>query len=106
MASASALQRRGTSQEQEIHVADNQLLLATFSDEAAADAAVESLKAWDAATEEIKLSAVGVLVVDEKGQIKEHKLGARSGKKGAGIGLLLAVVAPPTLLAGIVGGGI
>ena len=40
------------------------------------------------------------------GQIKEHKLGSRSGKKGAGIGLVLAVVAPPTLLAGVVGGGI
>jgi hypothetical protein len=34
------------------------------------------------------------------------KLGARSTKKGAGIGLLLAVVAPPTLLVGLVGGGI
>ena len=29
-----------------------------------------------------------------------------SGKKGAGIGIILAVVAPPTLLAGVVGGGI
>lgn len=42
----------------------------------------------------------------EDGQIKEHKLGSRSGKKGAGIGLVLAVIAPPTLLAGIVGGGV
>ena len=49
---------------------------------------------------------VGVLVVDEKGQIKEHRLGQRSGKAGAGIGLVLAVIAPPTLLAGMVGGGI
>ena len=40
------------------------------------------------------------------GQIKEHKLGARSGAKGAGIGLVLAVIAPPTLLAGLVGGGV
>jgi hypothetical protein len=87
-------------------VADQQLVLGIFADEAAADAAVESLKAWDAASQEVKLGAVGVLVVDEKGQIKEHKLGARSGHKGAGIGLVLAIVAPPTLLAGIVGGGI
>ena len=56
--------------------------------------------------EEVKLSAIGVLVLDEKGQVKEHKLGARSGKKGAGIGLVLAVIAPPTLLAGLVGGGV
>ena len=39
-------------------------------------------------------------------QIKEHKLGQRSTKKVAGIGLVLAVVAPPTLLAGVVGGGV
>lgn len=46
------------------------------------------------------------LVVDEDGQIKEHKLGQRSGKKGAGIGLVLAVIAPPTLRAGLVGGAV
>ncbi len=87
-------------------MADNQVVLGIFNNEAAADAAVESLKMWDQATEDIKLGAIGVLVVDEAGQIKEHKLGSRSGKKGAGIGLVLAVVAPPTLLAGVVGGGI
>ena len=87
-------------------MADQQVLLGVFADEAAADAAVESLKVWDQATEEIKLGAIGVLVLDEKGELKEHKLGARSGKKGAGIGLILAVIAPPTLLAGIVGGGV
>ena len=87
-------------------MADKQVIIGTFSDEAAADAAVESLKAWDQATEEIKLGAIGVLVLDEDGQVKEHKLGARSGKTGAGIGLVLAVIAPPTLLAGIVGGGV
>jgi hypothetical protein len=87
-------------------MADNQVIIGAFEDEAAADAAVASLKAWDEATDEIKLSAVGVLVLDQDGQVKEHKLGARSGKKGAGIGLVLAVIAPPTLLAGIVGGGV
>jgi hypothetical protein len=87
-------------------MADKQVILGVFADEAAADAAVESLKAWDQATEEVKLGAIGVLVLDDKGQVKEHKLGARSGKKGAGIGLVLAVIAPPTLLAGLVGGGV
>jgi len=87
-------------------MADTQVVIGIFADEAAADAAVESLKAWDDITDEVKLSAIGVLVTDETGQIKEHKLGSRSGKKGAGIGLVLAIVAPPTLLAGIVGGGI
>jgi hypothetical protein len=87
-------------------MADKQVIIGTFGNEAVADAAVESLKAWDQATELVTLSAIGVLVLDEDGQVKEHKLGARSGKKGAGIGLVLAVIAPPTLLAGIVGGGI
>ncbi len=87
-------------------MADNELVLGIFADEAAADAAVESLKTWDSISDDIKLGAIGVLVADENGQIKEHKLGQRSGKKGAGIGLVLAVVAPPTLLAGLVGGGI
>ncbi len=87
-------------------MADHQVVLGIFPNEAAADAAVESLKSWDQATDEIKLSAIGVLVTDEHGDLKQQKLGARSGRKGAGIGLVLAVIAPPTLLAGVVGGGI
>ncbi len=87
-------------------MADTQIVLGIFADEAAADAAVESLKSWDKVSDEVKLGAIGVLVVDADGQIKEHKLGARSTKKGAGIGLVLAVVAPPTLLVGLVGGGL
>jgi hypothetical protein len=86
-------------------MADQQVVLSIFDDEAAADAAVEVLKAWVEESVYIKLDAIGVLVVDDKGQIKEHKLGRRSGGKGAGIGLVLAVIAPPTLLAGVVGGG-
>lgn len=87
-------------------MADRKVVLAFFKDEAAADDAVESLKAWDKADDDIKLSAVGVLVLDDQGRIKTHKLGTRSVGKGAGIGLLLAVIAPPTLLAGAIGGGV
>jgi hypothetical protein len=87
-------------------MADMQLVLSIFDDEAAADSAVQSLKNWDGYSDTIKLGAIGVLVLDDKGQIKEHKLGPRSGGKGAGIGLVLAVIAPPTLLAGLVGGGL
>jgi hypothetical protein len=86
--------------------ADQQVILAIFDDEAAADAAVEALSAWDEEAVDIELDAVGVLVVDDEGRIKEHKLGRRSTGKGAGIGLVLAVIAPPTLLAGIVAGGV
>jgi hypothetical protein len=86
-------------------MADLRLVLAIYGDEAAADAAAASLMAWEKANDVVH-RPVGVLVSDDSGQIKEHKLGQRSGKKGAGIGLVLAVIAPPTLLAGIVGGGI
>jgi predicted flap endonuclease-1-like 5' DNA nuclease len=87
-------------------MADDTVVLAFFKDEAAADDAVESLKAWDKADDDIKLNAIGVLVLDDKGKIKTHKLGKRSVGKGAGIGLVLAVIAPPTLLAGVIGGGL
>ena len=87
-------------------MSDKQVVLAVFADEAAADAAVEGLKLWDKADDDIKLNAIGVLVLDDKGKIKTHKLGRRSTAKGAGIGLVLAVIAPPTLLAGVIGGGV
>ena len=86
--------------------ADRQVILAVFDDEAAADAAVVALNAWDEETVDMDLDAMGVLVADEDGRIKEHKLGRRSTGKGAGTGLVLAVIAPPTLLAGVVAGGI
>ena len=87
-------------------MADTRVVLGIFAGEEDADAAVESLKAWDKADVDIKLESIGVLVLDDKGKIKTHKLGKRSVGKGAGIGLLLAVIAPPTLLAGIIGGGV
>jgi hypothetical protein len=87
-------------------MADNTVVLGIFADEAAADAAVESLKSWDKVSDDVKLSAIGVLVVGDDGKLKIHKMGSRSKTKGAGIGLLLAVVAPVTLLGGVVGGAI
>jgi predicted flap endonuclease-1-like 5' DNA nuclease len=87
-------------------MAGNTVVLGFFNDEAAADDAVESLKQWDKEEASVKLDAIGVLVLDEKGNVKAHKLGRRSLGKGAGIGLILAVVAPPTLLAGVIGGGV
>ena len=88
-------------------MADKQVVLAIFKDEAAADAAVESLKEWNKTNNlDINLTSIGVLVLDDNGKVKTHKLGSRSSAKGAGIGLVLAVIAPPSLLAGIIGGGI
>ncbi len=87
-------------------MAAKSVVLAFFKDEAAADDAAESLKAWYKANGDVKMSAIGVLALDDKGKLKTHKLGKRSVGKGAGIGLLLAVIAPPTLLAGVIGGGL
>ena len=86
-------------------MADHRMVLGIFADEAAADAAAKSLMAWYA-EEDVVRRPVGVLVADDNGQVKEHKLGQRSTGEAAGIGLVLAVIAPPTLLAGVIGGGI
>lgn len=82
------------------------LVLAIFDDEAAADAAAEALVAWVKA-EDVVRRPIGVLALDGAGKIKEHKLGRkRSGATGAGIGAVLAVVAPPSIIAGAVAGGV
>lgn len=82
-----------------------QVVIAIFPDEAAADSAVESLKAWDKLDDDVKLNAVGVLVLDDNGKVKTQKLGRRSWGKGAGIGVVLAALTPPTLIAGALAGG-
>jgi uncharacterized membrane protein len=84
----------------------NQLVLAIFDNEAAADRTVESLKSWDKASEEIKLGGIGVLVKDQKGEIKQAKLGPRRTVKGAGIGLVLGLIFTGPLLAATGGAAI
>jgi uncharacterized membrane protein len=85
----------------------HQLVLAFFDNEAAADAAVNAVKQWDKASREIKLGAIGVLVKDDKGKIKTHKLGARKTGTGAVLfGLAAILTGGATLLAGAVFGGI
>jgi uncharacterized membrane protein len=83
-----------------------QVVLGVFADEAAADTAAQSLKDWDKLDDEVKLHAIGVLVLDKDGKVKTHKLGRRAWGKGAGIGVVLAALLPPTLIAGAVAGGV
>jgi len=87
-------------------MARNTVVLSFFQSEAEADDAAGQMKEWDKWEADVKLNALGVLALDDQGMIKTHKLGRRSVGKGAGIGLLLAVTAPPTLVAGVVGGGV
>ena len=85
----------------------NQLVLAFFENEAAADAAVSQIKGWDKANKEVKLGAIGVLVKDDKGKIKTHKLGARKTKTGAILfGLAGLLSGGMTVLGGAVFGAI
>ncbi|TCC06059.1 DUF1269 domain-containing protein [Kribbella soli] len=97
-----------------VHGDTQQLVLAFFPSEDRADEAAMVMRNWDEATEYMKLDGVGVLVMNDKGKLKEHKAGKRAGKKGMGIGVALGVIAAiPTgglsllggAVAGVVGGG-
>lgn len=77
-----------------------QLVLAIFADEAAADEAVKALKAWDHANLNVEISAIGVLVKDEKGNIKTHKLGARRTGAGAVLFALASLLSGGVTLVG------
>ena len=83
-------------------MANKVVVLAIFKDEAAADAAAQTLKDSGLARHE----AIGVLVLNDKSEVKADKVGKRSTGKGAGIGLALALLTPVGLGAGIIGGGI
>lgn len=87
---------------------NKQLVLAIFNTEADADAAVTSVKTWDKASDDVKLGAIGVLVKDDKGKIKTHKLGKRKTGAGAVLGAIAAGIATGglSLVGGAVVGGI
>jgi hypothetical protein len=78
------------------------VVIALFKDEVSADTAASSLKESGM----VKGDAVGVLVLNEKGQLKADKVGKRSWGKGAGIGAVVALVTPVGLAAGLIGGGL
>ena len=81
------------------------VVLAIFDDESSADAAVTQLKAWDKSDDRVKLGAMGVLVLDDSGRVKTHKIGSRSIARGGGIGLVLALMTPVGVPAAVVAGG-
>lgn len=118
------LERHGISREEAVtpredredYGGDTQhLVLAFFPNEDLADEAAMVVKNWEKASEHMKVDGVGVLVKDENGKVKEHKLGKRAGKKGMGVGVALGVIAAiPTgglslaagAAGGVVGGGV
>ena len=86
-------------------MADKQLVIAIFQDESTAEAAAAELQDWSRNLD-IKLEAMGILVVDEQGRLKTDKIGGRSTGKGVGIGAVLAMATPVGLAAGVIGGGL
>ena len=83
-------------------MSNNMVVLAIFTDEASADMAAASLKESGIT----KKDAVGVLALNDKGQLKADKVGKRSMGKGVGIGAAAALVTPVGLAAGLIGGGL
>ena len=83
-------------------MANKTVVLGIFKDEISADAAAAALKDSGVA----KGDAMGVLVLDEKGDLKADKVGKRSWGKGAGIGAVVALCTPVGLAAGLIGGGL
>jgi hypothetical protein len=92
--------RRG--EMEETLMSNHTVVIAIFDDEASADVAVISLKNSGVA----KGDAIGVLVLDENGELKEEKAGKSSWGKGAGIGAVVALATPVGLVAGLIAGGL
>ncbi len=83
-------------------MSNKSMVVAIFNDEVSADAAAASLKDSGVA----KGDAIGVLVLNEKGELKADKVGKRSWGKGAGIGAVVALCTPVGLAAGLISGGL
>jgi hypothetical protein len=81
-------------------MADRQLVLAVFPDEPAADNAAVALKDSGIADGD----AIGILVLDSHGKLKQDKVGARSTGKGAAVGGVLFLLGPAVLGVGVLGG--
>jgi len=88
-------------------MAKQQLVLALFEDEAKADVAAEGIQHWGERTKRAKFSAVGVIVKDEKGKIKTHKLGHSGAAEGAVLfGLAAFLTGGLAIGLGLIGGSL
>jgi hypothetical protein len=81
-------------------MSDRQLVLGVFPDEPAADSAAAALEDSGIAHGD----AIGILVLDSEGKLKQDKVGARSTGKGAAVGGVLLLLGPAALGVGVVGG--
>ncbi len=83
-------------------MAEKRLVISIFDAEGTADEAAAALKSTAAVVDD----AIGVFVLDERGELKTHKVGATSGGKGAVAGGVLGLLGPIGLGVGIVGGAL
>ena len=83
-------------------VADKRLVISIFGSETEADGAAAALRQAGAVVGD----AIGVLVLDERGELKTHKVGATSGGKGAAAGAVLGLLGPIGLGVGAAGGAL
>jgi uncharacterized membrane protein len=91
----------------EHEMGNNQLVVAFFDNEEAADEAVDKIKKWDKGRRDIELDNIGVLVKNKKGKIKTHKFGKRKTGTGVAVGAVAGVLSGGlTLVGGVVVGGI
>ena len=81
-------------------MAEKQLVISIFDAEAQADEAAAALLDAGAVGDD----AIGVLVLDQRGKLKTHKVGATSGVKGAAAGAVLGLLGPIGFGVGIAGG--
>ena len=81
-------------------MAEKQLVLSFFADEPTADAAAVELKDSGVTPGD----AIGLLVLDDAGELRVDKVGARSWGVGAGVGACLVLLGPAALGVGLVGG--
>jgi uncharacterized membrane protein len=96
---------------------NDKLVVAYYTNEAAAHAAADDLKDWDDANDEIKLGAIGIITLNrDNGEVEVKEIGQRTTKKGAlwgtaigaTAGILSAGIALiPGMIAGAaIGGGV
>jgi uncharacterized membrane protein len=83
-------------------MADKHLVLSIFATEGQADAAADAVRHSGAVLDD----AIGILVLDEHGKLKTHKVGATSGLKGLGAGVVLGLLGPIGLGVGAAGGAV
>lgn len=84
-----------------------QLVLAFFENQAAAESAVKQLEEWDKSVAGVKFDNIGILVKDDKGKVKAQMQGPRHTGVGIALGALAGVLTGGiSLIAGALLGGV